>query len=348
MDNYIIVVVFVSSLCQFNKILLMSKLGDIIRFVSFPPLETNSENQNLWISAEIYRFVRAFQNIEVTIKSSSGSASLLRVHAPYMLRSIQLIDVPENFHNLQEHHQARLLNVKAARESASPPIQALLEKHFYDDRGQEKDLARGRAELNNIRTLLQEAVDLGLMPSRRDGLPPDRFDLRMWLKTYGIGVDCSGFVQQTIQYLLNGLRADSQAPRHLPFLRCPWVYRLLAGDHQTPSPTFTRILLPSEAKPGDILVNRGHMRIVAQTENAAEDGIIFHLAESTSASDTPAGGMVEENDIGPRIIQVKYPQRKVPISKQLPLWKKESEIAYRQDENESTYFIGRYDYFLPA
>jgi hypothetical protein len=314
-------------------------------YPNFPEIEPGKQDHS--ITAEIYRFVRAFQNIEVAIQSANTLA-LVYVHVPYMLLSIDLLDNPSVFQNLNERSQIRLQKVSEARAAASPPIQALLARHFYDNTGREKYIARGRAELKNIQTLLQEAANLGLIPSQQEGSVPNGFDLRKWLKKYGIGVDCSGFVRQTLQYLQNTILAgappltDKQKEPEVPFLRCPWVFRMLSENTQAPAQTFARILLPMHAMPGDILVNHRHMRIVIKTEMVQEDGIIFHLAESTSASDIPTGCIHQEDDIGPRIIQVKYQNPDQPISLQTPLWKKESQETFQPEENENTYLIGRY------
>ncbi len=282
----------------------------------------------------IRRFVRRFQQIEVRLTSGAPA----HVHAPYMLLSTSLLDNPLVFERMKERNRARLERVRAARAAAGPELQALFERHFWDTEGREVNLARGRAEMDAIQALLQEALDLGLIPGQQGG-QPDGIDLRAWLKTYGIGLDCSGFVQQTLQHLRSACM-EGCGPE-IPLLRCPWVYRALSASGPRPSQFFTPIGLPCEAHPGDILVNPAHMRILMRLE-AGSDGLIFHLAESTSASDIPNGHTREETDIGPRVIQVKYAQPARPISAQAPLWKRETQDTFQPSENESTYIIARY------
>lgn|GEM_PF-3953926 len=288
------------------------------------PMTTDHDSQ---VAAEILRFLRAFQQIEV--RSTDG---LLRVHPPYMLQSTSLLDQPEVFTHMQAHHRLRLERVRAARAAASPPLQALLSRHFYDANGKETGLSRGRAEPHAIRALLQEALELGLAPSQPGGV-----SLRAWLKTYGVGVDCSGFVQQALSRLRAAFPAAAMA--EIPLLRCPWVHRALTSRPQT-SQLFDPAGPPCAARPGDILVNPGHMRIVVQKE-LAQDGLVLHLAESTSASDIPAGWTVEDSDIGPRLIQVVYPLPDLPISAQTPHGKSEWQTHFQPDQKERTYVLGR-------
>jgi hypothetical protein len=80
---------------------------------------------------------------------------------------------------------------------------------------------------------------------------------------------------------------------------------------------------------------------VANVEVVEAEGIVFELAESTSARDIPSGQTYEEMDIGPRIIQVKYPKPDQPIDKQTPLKKRLIDDTFKQDKAERSYIIGR-------
>jgi len=84
------------------------------------------------------------------------------------------------------------------------------------------------------------------------------------------------------------------------------------------------------------------MRIVVRVEVVKDGEIVFEIAESTSAKDTPFGQTREETDIGPRIIQLKYPRPDVPIAKQSPLKKRLMDDEFTEDIAERAYVIGRY------
>jgi hypothetical protein len=83
------------------------------------------------------------------------------------------------------------------------------------------------------------------------------------------------------------------------------------------------------------------MRIVVRVDVVKDEGIVLEVAESTSARDIPLGQAREEADIGPRIIQVKYPKANEPIAKQSPLEKRLVDNAFEEDRMEREYVIGR-------
>ncbi len=90
------------------------------------------------------------------------------------------------------------------------------------------------------------------------------------------------------------------------------------------------------------MVNRQHMRLVVAIEWVGNEGSLFELAESTSARDLPRGQNIEEDDIGPRIIQVLYPQPEQLISRQSPQKKRMVDRNFKVDALEKTYVIGRH------
>ena len=160
-----------------------------------------------FIRSGIERFLTAFQQIEIDVAPPDTAVPrFVLVHAPYMMQRVALVDQPKQFGYLKQHHQDRLRRVKAEREQAPEPIQQFLQRHFYDETGQERLLAAGRAERTEIQTLLQEAVQQVLVPASGSQPYPDGRDLRRWMQTYGIGVDCSSFVQQTLNHLLQAIQ----------------------------------------------------------------------------------------------------------------------------------------------
>ena len=303
-------------------------------------------------AAEIYGFVREFQNIEIRVTPENVEECVYAfVHPPYMLQSVSMIEDDEKFKQLKERHRARLQRVKEARETTGKDIRCFLDRQFYEGDGREKHIADGRAELADIRKLLREAVDQELVSISRGKKYPDGYDLRRWLKKYGVGIDCSSFVQQVLRCLIDMSRAevgkvtDNELELDKGLLRCGWVYRNITEGARYGEPAFVEVTSPIKARPGDVVVSRSHIRIVANVEVVEGEGIVFELAESTSARDMPMGQMCEEIDIGPRIIQVKYPKPDQPIVKQTPLKKRLIDDTFKEDKAERSYIIGRYQAF---
>lgn len=309
---------------------------------------TNSGERDKLITAEIHRFVREFQNIKIRVTPKNVEENVcVFVHPPYMIQSVALIDNDEKFKQLKERHRIRLQRVKKARETASETVRRFLARQFYEKDGGEKHIADGRAELADIRKLLQEAVDQGLVSISRGKKYPDSYDLRRWLKKYGVGIDCSGFVQQLLRHLIEVSRAEVGKVTDRKFeldkglLRCKWVYRNIIEGTRYGESAFVEVSVPKKARPGDVVVSRSHMRIVVSVEVVKDGGIVFDLAESTSARDIPSGQTYEETDIGPRMIQVKYTKPNQPIARQIPLEKRLTDDTFEGDRAENTYVIGR-------
>lgn len=71
-----------------------------------------------------------------------------------------------------------------------------------------------------------------------------------------------------------------------------------------------------------------------------DSSAVFDLAESTSARDIPKERGIEENGIGPRMIQVHYPQPERPICEQSPVQMGPEERLIPGND-ESSYILGR-------
>jgi len=301
-----------------------------------------------FLAAEINRFVSEFQTIGIRVTPKNAEERIfVFVHPPYMLQSVRLIDDGDKFEQLKERHRVRLRRVKQAREIASESVRQFLDRQFYEKDRRGRGIASGRAELAEIRELLQEAVDQGLVTISRGRKYPDGYDLRKWLKKYGVGIDCSGFVQQALRRLIEvsraevGQVADRESELDKVFLRCEWVYRNITEGARYGEQAFVEVSTPTKARPGDVVVSRTHIRIVVNVDVVKDGEIVFEVAESTSARDIPSGQTREEADIGPRIIQVKYPKPYEPIAQQSPLKKRMVDDAFEEDRAESGYVIGR-------
>ncbi|MCP5096976.1 MAG: hypothetical protein GY943_15615 [Chloroflexi bacterium] len=307
--------------------------------------DINSRDQ--LISAEIHRFVNEFQNIEIKrISDDIEKTVSVFVHPPYMCYWVDLIDDEAKFNKIAERHQLRLLRVRDARESANGVVNGFLDRQFHQSKSRERYFASGRAELNEIRAFLQEAVDAKIVPISGGKPHPDGHDLRNWLKKYGVGIDCSGFVQQALKQVISRIQTQTKpfqpVKPEIPFLRCLPIYRNMTGEIRNGESLFRMVATPVQARPGDIVVNRHHMRIVMQASAECDDGLILMLAESTSATDIPSNYAYEEADIGPRIIQLKYPKPYQAIAHQNPLKKRLIDDSFEEDNAESSYGVGRW------
>ncbi len=302
-----------------------------------------------FISSEIEQFLTAFQQIEIDVAPpDAAKPQIVPVHAPYMMQTLAIMDRPDDFARLKKQHRDRLRRVKAAREQALAAVKQFLAGWFYDPDGRERLLTAGRAEVAEIQSLLQEAMRQGLVPLPTGEKVHNGRILRSWLKTYGIGVDCSAFVQQALTHLVNACRTvmGKTAVTHhqlgLGFLRCGWVYRDVTTGSRNGNHLFTAVPTPSAARPGDILLTPGHIRIIVRAEIQADGSRIIHLAESTSASDIPAGQTEEEADIGPRRLRVCYLEPQKPIGAQRPLHKQQYDPAFQKNDEETNYRLGRF------
>jgi len=188
-----------------------------------------------FLSTEISRFVREFQAIKIRVTPKNAEESVFEfVHPPYMCQCVTLIDNAEKFNQLKERHRVRLQRVKEARETTDKVVRNFWHRHLYEEDGKEKHIACGRAQLGDIKNLLQEAVDQGLFSQPKGRKHPNGYDLRRWLKKYGVGIDCSGFVQQVLKRLIEVCRAeigvlDRESDLEEHFLRCWWVYENIIG-----------------------------------------------------------------------------------------------------------------------
>jgi hypothetical protein len=293
-----------------------------------------------FISDEIIRVLGLYQGAEIVMPGSDGAeVHVVAVHIPYMMQTLAIIDDPDAFERLAQRHQDRLLRVRANRDNAPQAVKQFLHEQFYDG-DYERLVARGRAGVDDIQSLLQAAVEQGLVPAESDG-----YDLRTWLKHYGIGIDCSAFVQHALTQVVRTCYARMRAHSHghpeyeVGWMRGVSVYSRLTTDPPG-SRRFLNVPTPMDARPGDILIKKGHSRLVIRAYAVDDGSAVFDLAESTSARDIPKGREIEETDIGPRMIQVQYPEPKRPICEQSPV-QKGPEKRFTPGSDESSYILGR-------
>jgi hypothetical protein len=252
-----------------------------------------------------------------------------------MLGSVSWVDQAETLARQRPRHQARLRRVAQARKDAPPELRTFFRHWFYAPDGQERLAAAGRSGPEDIRQLVQAAVDANLLPAGQG--PLTGMALRAWMVRYGIGVDCSAFVQHTLTHLLCTSYVEAgQAPAtpqetDVGWMRSPTVQRRLLEN--APDRRFDLVAVPAQARPGDILLPAGHMRIIVEAQPTPEDALLVTLAESTSRTDLVAGAHVQ-HDIGPRLYHVLYPDPDRPIPDQVPLHKRTAEAAFEFEPSE--------------
>ncbi|MBC5784501.1 M15 family metallopeptidase [Ramlibacter sp. USB13] len=166
------------------------------------------------------------------------------------------------------------------RAAAPAALRSLIgEKRFLNTR-------IGKATTDSIRELLEAADAKGVLVTDAvvgGSATPDT--LRAFLKHYGLGVDCSGFVAQAINKLVGLFNTATAADS-------------IAAPHSTNSAAlkggqgpFERVTDPAHLCGGDTMWLSGHIRILAWAERRG-DRIVFCTAESRSSN---------PKDIGPAV-----------------------------------------------
>lgn len=302
--------------------------------------------QAAFITEEINRFLREFQGIEIAVPTGASTTTQVRVHVPYMMQTVRILEDEAAFAKLATQHQARLLRVKHARDHAREAIKTFFQQHFYTAEGQELGVACGRGDLEAIQQVTQAAVRQGLVPAREGKRHPDGYAVRQWLKTYGLGIDCSAFVQHALTRVVRRYRAalgstvDEAAPYQVGWLLSRPVYQNIAGVGEGDA-RFALVVTPGDARPGDILVRVGHVRIVTHVAHLQASGVMLHLAESASSKGTPVGQAAVDTDIGPRRLPIQYPRPELAIGEQVPLRKRFGNREFTEDAEERVYILGR-------
>lgn len=271
------------------------------------------------VREELEGFFDEFANITVTVSwgEDTGTHSVLRteevtVHPPYFM----------NVNDREEAHPMTLARYDAAaanRRAANRATRNLLNEYFRSPRRGGLGLRRarvGKSHPEDIRGMLQSALDRDLVQPGRGRDRPNGEDLRNWLIRYGVGVDCSGFVSQALNRVTEEIRgrplaAGEQLKKGAAGLR--------GGVRR-----FTEIKDPAQLQPGDTMHIPGHIRIITNVRREA-GGIVFVTAESRS------GGRA---DVGPDRAEWRFRNGQLQMRR--------SAADAWSDSDEDTTF-GRYD-----
>ena len=195
----------------------------------------------------------------------------LHVHPPYFINvNPKSAKASKDRFELAERHRA----------AGPAALRALInEKRFL--------MARiGKATPEALIDFLQSADAAGLLTTDATVPPPATPDkLRAFLKHYGIGVDCSGFVGLALNAVMDTLPGVAAADKLADPLGTA------SASFKGGQGAFERVTDPTQLCGGDTMWLEGHIRIVAQADRSGQR-IFFCTAESR-ASD-PA-------DVGPAI-----------------------------------------------
>jgi flagellar protein FlgJ len=125
----------------------------------------------------------------------------------------------------------------------------------------------GKSQPADIKTICEAAVDAGLVKH-------DSAELVDFLAKYGLSVDCSGYVSQALNFLLDGNMTQDGKDNLKPG-------NVGSGSLKGGTDNFTKVAI-GDVVAGDTMHLSGHIRII--NEVVKEGGIVyFRTAESTAA-----------------------------------------------------------------
>lgn len=218
------------------------------------------------IRTTVEAFLSAFMAIPVRVGSQT-----VRVHPPYFMNA--------GAHSAQATRDRDRI-AGEHRAAAPQALRALIDERRFTN-------ARiGKSTPEMIRDLLETADQRGLLQADATvNRQPTAEHLRAFLQQYGLGVDCSGFVCQAINKLLDLFPGAAAADR-------------IAQPHSTSSASlkggqgaFERVTDPAQLCAGDTMWLSGHIRILGWAERRG-NRIVFCTAESRSSN---------PRDIGPSV-----------------------------------------------
>jgi hypothetical protein len=236
------------------------------------------------VQAELESFLSEFSGIEVTVRwvEDTGTAcvqreELVQVHPPY-------------FMNVTDRESAaaetldRYDDAVSERGAANRAVRDFIREFSRSERRSGWGLGRalvGKSNPDDIRRIVQEALDRNHIPTPPGANYPDGDAIRGWLQQYGIGVDCSAFVSQALNRAAERvLGRDLTSAETLNRGSAA-----LSGD----AAGFSRVENPADLRPGDTMRIPGHIRIITGVRTDDTDGFIFTTAESRAGGSADVG-----------------------------------------------------------
>ncbi len=247
------------------------------------------------VRQELEDFLQEFQNITVTVTwgEDTGTQSVMHseevaVHPPYFMnvrdrsgahpRTLQRYDAAQAHRRAADRATRQLLNEISRREGRRGGMGAASARV-------------GKSSPDEIRRILERALDRNLIQAGAGQDHPNSQDLRNWLIRYGIGIDCSGFVSQALNRVITAMGGESEGLR--------LGSRGLRGGNRR----FERISDPTQLRPGDTMYKPGHIRIITSVSRESGD-VVFSTAESRAGGSDDPGG--DQADVGPASAQWRY------------------------------------------
>lgn len=228
------------------------------------------------VQAKLEAFLRQFQEIPVRVNWSEGGTkktTVVKVHPPYFINT-------RKFTNSKIRMEAAERNRKQATGSTGKiPVKSSWQARH------------GKATRHEIQQILQDAVDSGKLPAPAGKQHPDASDMRAWLITYGVGIDCSGFVSQA----LNEVMAEMHTQAGEPASSGKGLNKGSAGL-KGGAAGFSTVAKPGDLRPGDTMYIPGHIRIVMAAETTEDGAVVFTTAESRAGGTDSKGQL---RDVGP-------------------------------------------------
>lgn len=244
------------------------------------------------VREELEGFLAGFSAITVTVHwveetdiQSVPRSEEVAVQTPYFM------NVPDRTQaqpRTLERYDAAQANRRAADRATRHLLHEISQREGRGGMG----IARarvGKSHPEDIRRILQAALDRHLVQAGPGRDHPNAEDLRNWLVRYGIGVDCSGFVSQALNRVTERVQGAPLAARE--------QLNRGAGSLRGGARGFTTISDASQLQPGDTMHIPGHIRIVLSVRRDEEGRTVFTTAESR------AGGRA---DVGPDRAEWRY------------------------------------------
>ena len=302
--------------------------------VPVPVVTSESEDNEFdnLVQAELEGFFEEFSAIPVTVRwvEQTDTQCVPRteevaVHPPYFMNVTQGSRSTAAARTVERYDAATGNRGDADRDTR----RYLREVRTREDRGGMgmPSALVGKSSPEEIQTILQTAIDRNLIPTPAGQEHLTGADLRNWLVQYGIGVDCSAFVAQALNRVMEQvydspltddetLRRSGRGTRNA---------RSMTGDARG----FSEVEA-DEVRPGDTMGIPGHIRIVTSVRQDDEGNTIFTTAEAR------AGGQA---DVGPDRAEWRYRNGQLQMRR--------SPEADWSDTDEAPTF-GRYDRLADA
>lgn len=219
------------------------------------------------VQARLEGFLNKFQNIPVRVaweENGEKKETTVYVQPPYFI----------NTERYKKSKQRKEAAERHRKEATGSEKKAPVEASWY--------ALHGKSTPEEIQSILERALAAGKIPTPEGKKHPGANDLRSWLRKFGIGVDCSGFVSQALMQVMTEARTQAGVQGPVEKIKKG------SGGLKGGSKGFSKVGSPVDIRPGDTMHTRGHIRIVMAVERS-EGGVVFTTAESSSSPD----------DIGP-------------------------------------------------